>query len=105
MGASKSSKFGGDPIKDGKVGASHILVKKLGQAQEIYENLKLGDDFADLARKFSLCTSKNKGGNLGMFGKEKMVPEFWNACVKLKVGEISEPVKSQFGYHLIKRTK
>ncbi|MCK5878201.1 MAG: peptidyl-prolyl cis-trans isomerase, partial [Holophagae bacterium] len=56
------------------------------------------------AREFSECSSKNKGGNLGMFGKEKMVPAFWNGCIKLSIGQISQPVKTQFGYHIIKVT-
>jgi peptidyl-prolyl cis-trans isomerase C len=103
--ASKDSgKQGGAPIRGGKIKASHILVDKLSIAQEIYENLKSGENFQKLAGKFSNCPSKNKGGDLGEFPKGKMVPEFWNACVNLKIGEISEPVKSQFGYHIIKRT-
>jgi len=95
---------GGAPIKDGKIKASHILVGKLSKAQEIYEDLQAGDDFASLARKFSECSSKKKGGNLGEFPKGTMVTEFWNACVNLKINEISKPVKTKFGYHIIKRT-
>jgi len=100
----KNLKSGGSPIKGGKLKASHILVKKLSLAQQICDDLTAGIKFQELAKKYSECSSKNKGGNLGEFGKGKMVPEFWNACVKLKVGQISEPVKSQFGYHVIKRT-
>ncbi|MFX1257128.1 MAG: peptidylprolyl isomerase [Promethearchaeota archaeon] len=92
------------PIRSGKIRASHILVDKFNKAQEIYEDLKAGENFQALARKYSNCSSKNKGGNLGEFAKGKMVPEFWNACVKLQVGEISQPVKTRFGYHIIKRT-
>ena len=104
-GASKSSAGkGGAPIKGGKIKASHILVNKLSKAQEIYEDLKAGENFESLARKYSECSSKNKGGNLGEFPKGKMVSEFWNACTNLKIGEISQPVKTQFGYHIIKRT-
>jgi peptidyl-prolyl cis-trans isomerase C len=95
---------GGAPIRGGKMKASHILVDKLKQAQEIYEDLMAGEKFESLARQYSTCPSKNKGGNLGDFPKGKMVNEFWNACAKLKIGEISQPVKSQFGYHIIKRT-
>ena len=95
---------GGAPIRGGKIKASHILVNKLSKAQEIYEDLQAGEGFESLARNFSECPSKNKGGNLGEFPKGKMVPEFWNACTKLKVGAISQPVKTQFGYHIIKRT-
>ncbi len=95
---------GGAPIKGGKIKASHILVGKLSKAQEIYEDLQAGESFQELARKYSECSSKNKGGNLGEFPKGKMVSEFWNACTKLTIGEISPPVKTQFGYHVIKRT-
>jgi peptidyl-prolyl cis-trans isomerase C len=101
----KKSKTGGAALKGGKIGASHILVKKLSLAQEIRDELASGADFKEKAKKHSTCSSKNKGGNLGLFGKEKMVAPFWNACTKLQVGQISEPVKSEFGYHIIKRSK
>lgn len=100
----KGSKDGGTPLKGGKITASHILVKKLSQAQQICDDLHAGGNFAELAKKYSDCPSKNKGGNLGTFDKQKMVPEFWNACVKLRIGQVSEPIKTQFGYHVIKRT-
>ncbi len=102
--SSKSSKSGGAPIRAGKIKASHVLVEKFSKAQELYEDLKAGENFENLARQFSTCSSKKKGGNLGEFSKGDMVPEFWNACTKLKIGEISQPVKSKFGYHVIKRT-
>jgi len=95
---------GGAPIRSGKIKASHILVNKYSQAQELYEDLKAGESFEFLARQYSSCSSKKKGGNLGEFSKGDMVPEFWIACTKLKIGEISQPVKSEFGYHIIKRT-
>ena len=95
---------GGSPIRGGKIKASHILVNKLSKAQEICEDLQAGEKFENLARQYSECPSKNKGGNLGEFPKGKMVPQFWNACTKLKIGAISQPVKTQFGYHIIKRT-
>lgn len=93
----------GDSIRSGKIKASHILVDKFTKAQEVYEALQTGENFENLARKFSNCSSKKKGGNLGEFTKGDMVPEFWNACTKLKIGEISQPVKSKYGYHIIKR--
>lgn len=104
-GQKKASKSGGSALKGGKLGASHILVKKLSEAQQVRDDIAAGADFKEMAKKHSTCSSKNKGGNLGVFGKEKMVSEFWNACIKLRVNQISEPVKSQFGYHIIKRTK
>ena len=91
-------------IKGGKMKASHILVEKFTKAQEIYENIQAGDNFEQLARQHSICPSKKRGGNLGEFGKGDMVAEFWNATTKLKIGEISIPVKSTYGYHIIKRT-
>jgi parvulin-like peptidyl-prolyl isomerase len=99
-----SGSGGGAPIKGGKISASHILVKKLSLAQQICDDLQAGKDFGALAKQYSDCTSKNKSGNLGSFDKQKMVPEFWTACTKLRINQISEPVKTQFGYHIIKRT-
>ena len=98
------AKSGGAPIKGGKIKASHILVDKLSKAQEIYEDIKAGDKFESLAQKYSTCPSKKRGGDLGFFSKQDMAPEFWSACAKLKIGEISQPIKTRFGYHIIKRT-
>ncbi|MCF2138898.1 MAG: peptidylprolyl isomerase [Candidatus Lokiarchaeota archaeon] len=102
---SNKSRAGGAPIRNGKIKASHILVKKLSLAQQIRDELDAGADFAEMARKYSECPSKKKGGNLGEFPKGKMVDAFWNACTRLQINQISEPVKTQFGYHIIKRTK
>ena len=99
-----SGKKGGDPIRGGKIKVSHILVDKFGKAQEIYEDIKAGENFESLARQFSTCSSKKRGGNLGEVTKNSVVPEFWNASIKLKIGQVSQPVKSQYGYHVIKRT-
>lgn len=95
---------GSTSIKGGKIKASHILVDKFSKAQELYEDVIAGENFENLARKYSNCPSKKRGGNLGEFSKGDMVPEFWNACTKLNIEEISQPVKTQHGYHLIKRT-
>ncbi|MFT4303538.1 MAG: peptidylprolyl isomerase [Candidatus Woesearchaeota archaeon] len=85
--------------------ASHILVANETHCKELIEKLKNGSNFEDLARQFSKCPSgKKSGGDLGVFSPGQMVPQFSNAAVKLKVGEISNPVKTQFGYHIIKRT-
>jgi len=100
----KGQKLGGSPLRGGKLKASHILVDKFSRAQEMYEDIQAGENFENLARQFSTCSSKKRGGNLGEFSKGDMVLEFWNACNKLKIGEISQPVKSKFGYHVIKRT-
>ena len=102
--SSKGQKTGGAPLRGGKIKASHILVEKYSKAQELYEDVQTGENFENLARQFSNCSSKKRGGNLGEFAKGDMVPEFWSACTKLEIGEISQPVKSKFGYHIIKRT-
>lgn len=88
-----------------QVRASHILVATEAEANDILKQLKSGADFAKLAKDKSLDTgSKNAGGDLGYFGKGVMVAEFEQAAFSLKVGELSGPVKSQFGYHIIKVT-
>lgn len=86
------------------VKASHILVEDLEEAKKIKSKLDDGADFADLAQEYSSCPSKDKGGDLGFFGKGAMVKEFEDAAFAMEVGEISEPVKTQFGYHIIKVT-
>lgn len=87
-----------------KARASHILVEKQSQALKVLEELKAGADFRELARKYSTCPSGKKGGDLGQFGRGQMVREFEQTAFALKVGQVSEPVKTQFGYHIIKRT-
>ncbi|PGM56407.1 peptidylprolyl isomerase [Bacillus sp. AFS053548] len=88
-----------------EIRASHILVKDEATAKKVEDELAKGADFAAEAKKYSTDTgSKDKGGDLGYFGEGAMVPEFEAAAYKLKVGEISQPVKSQFGYHVIKLT-
>jgi peptidyl-prolyl cis-trans isomerase C len=85
--------------------ASHILVKSEDEAKKILARIKKGEDFAKIAEKSSLDTGTAKnGGDLGLFSQGQMVPEFESAAAKLKVGEISEPVKTRFGYHIIKVT-
>jgi peptidyl-prolyl cis-trans isomerase C len=88
-----------------EVKASHILVKEEAKAKEIAATLKPGDDkaFAEAAKANSLDPgSKEDGGSLGYFGKGQMVPQFEEAAFKLQKGEISAPVQSQFGWHIIK---
>lgn len=86
--------------------ASHILVEDEKTANEIKEKLDNGEDFADLAKEYSKDTANAaNGGNLGTFSRGQMVKEFEDAAFKLKEGEISEPIKTQFGYHIIKINK
>ena len=82
--------------------ASHILVAEEDKAKEIYEKIKNGEDFEALAREFSTCPSKEKGGDLGTFTRGQMVKEFEDAVFDNEVGTVTEPVKTQFGYHIIK---
>ena len=86
------------------VNASHILVDTEELAKEILAKIEGGEmSFEDAAKKYSSCPSKESGGNLGDFGHGQMVPEFDTAAFAMEVGEITkEPVKTQFGYHLIK---
>ena len=84
--------------------ASHILVKDRNLANYILKELKRGADFRSLARERSTCPSKSKGGDLGWFGPGQMVREFEEAVKKLPTGRISGIVRTQFGYHIIKKT-
>jgi len=68
------------------------------------KKINAGKDFAQLAKKYSECPSGNNGGDLGFFSRGKMVPEFENAAFTMEIGQVSTPVKTQFGYHLIKVT-
>jgi len=83
------------------VNASHILVSNARDAEGIMIRLSKGEDFASLAKRFSKCPSKSKGGNLGWFGIGEMVPEFEKACFEGQKGQVVGPVKTEFGYHII----
>jgi parvulin-like peptidyl-prolyl isomerase len=83
--------------------ARHILLEDEEDALEILEMLKKGDSFEDLAKEYSECETGAKGGILGRFDSGSMVAEFEKALYHLKEGEISRPVKTKFGYHIIQR--
>ncbi len=88
-----------------KIRVSQILLKTEGEAKKILERLKKGEEFASIAKKSSIDTvSAKKGGDLGFFSKGQLVPELEAVAVKLKPGEISEPIKTRSGYHIIKIT-
>ncbi|HOB23178.1 MAG TPA: peptidyl-prolyl cis-trans isomerase [Bacillota bacterium] len=85
------------------VRARHILVKTEEEAKKIIEALDAGEDFAELAKAHGLDGTKDRGGDLGYFSYEEMVPEFSAAAFALEVGQYTkEPVQTQFGYHVIK---
>ena len=103
-------------VQPERVRASHILLtvnkdetdaaraEKKAEAQRILGELKKGTDFAEAARKYSGCPSKEQGGDLGYFERGRMVPEFETAAFGLKTGQLSGVVETQFGYHIIKVT-
>ena len=88
-----------------QVAAKHILVESKREAVDLLKRIKSVNDnltFEEAAKKYSKCPSKAEGGDLGFFGKNMMVKEFETAAFALNEGEISEPVETQFGWHLIK---
>ena len=86
-----------------KVHCAHILVKTEKEVNTVLERLKKGENFSAIAKDVSLCPSKKRGGDLGTFGRGQMVKEFENTAFILEKGQISGIVKTQFGYHIIKR--
>lgn len=95
-------KFSTDIERKKEYNASHILVETETEAEELSLSLKNGADFSELAKTYSTGPSGAQGGNLGWFGQGAMVPTFENAVIKLKIDELSVPVQTQFGWHLIK---
>ena len=93
-----------DKMQSGEtVNASHILVAEEDMAKDLLAKIEAGEiSFEDAAKSFSTCPSAQEGGNLGDFGRGQMVPEFDEACFAMEVGAVTGPVKTQFGYHLIR---
>jgi peptidyl-prolyl cis-trans isomerase C len=85
-----------------EVHARHILVESEDEAKAVKEELNKGADFAELAKKKSKDPGASDGGDLGFFTKDQMVPEFSAVAFVLEPGKVSDPVKSQFGWHIIK---
>lgn len=85
-----------------QVAASHILVKTASEAFQIKKDIDNGGSFEYYAKLYSQCPSGQNGGHLGYFGRGQMVPEFERKAFSMNVGEVSDPVLTQFGWHLIK---
>jgi len=87
-----------------RVRASHILVKKKKEAQKIMDKIKSGEDFAALAKEYSIDGSAQNGGDLDYFPKGKMVKPFEDAAFALEIGDVSDIVETDYGFHIIKLT-
>lgn len=91
----------GQTYEVGRVKASHILVKTQEEALKIRKEIVGGKSFEQAAKEYSMCPSKDDGGDLGFFCRGMMVPEFEKAAFSLPVSKLSMPVKTEFGWHLI----
>lgn len=87
-----------------QVRASHLLVETKEEAEKLREEILNGKDFADVAALVSKCPSGAQGGDLGYFSKGQMVKPFEDACFSMEIGDLSEPIETQFGWHLIQLT-
>lgn len=85
-----------------KVKAGHILVSSESEAKALKSQIDEGTSFEELAKKYSKCPSGANGGDLGYFRRGQMVKEFEDAAFDTEINKVSEPIKTQFGYHLIK---
>ncbi len=94
-----------NPVDVHEVRASHILVKTRPEAVKLRKEIMKGEiSFEDAARQYSLCPSGQRGGDLGFFNRKQMVSAFSDTAFDLKPGQISDPVGTQFGWHIIKTT-
>ena len=87
-----------------RAAARHILVDSETQCLELKDKIIGGEDFAEVAKRFSQCPSKSQGGALGSFGKGQMVKEFEDVVFSAELHKVQGPVKTQFGYHLLEVT-
>ena len=91
-------------MSSNKIKCLHILLKKQSEALMVLDRLKKGETFSNLAKELSIDKASGKrGGDLGFFRKGMMVKPFEDVAFKLEKGQISEPVKTEFGYHVNKR--
>ena len=90
------------PVEYTKVHAGHILVDTREEALFLKQKIDCGESFETLAKNYSKCPSGQEGGDLGYFERGQMVREFENAAFNLPISTVSEPVQSEFGWHLIK---
>ncbi len=90
-------------VMPNEVHCAHILVKTDKEAQTVADRLNKGEKFSNVAKEVSLCPSRKNGGDLGTFTRGKMVKEFEQAAFALEKGQTSPIVKTQFGYHIVKR--
>ncbi len=86
-----------------KVAVSHILVDHAYEADDLLRKLQSGEVFENLARQNSKCSSASQGGSLGSVDPKRLDPDFREVLETLQVGEVSKPVRTRFGYHLIRR--
>lgn len=87
----------------GTIHVHHILVRHEYEAQDLLKKIESGAEFSELAKIHSTCPSSTRGGDLGDVDPKRFVQEFADAAVALSSGEVSGPVQTRFGYHLIKR--
>lgn len=85
-----------------EVRAEHILVKTKAEAVNLENKIENGENFEALAKKYSMCPSGQRGGDLGYFSRGQMVQPFENTAFDMAIGEVSEPVQTQYGWHIIK---
>lgn len=84
-----------------EVRASHLLVGSEAEAAQCRQEILDGKTFAEVAKRVSKCPSSAQGGDLGFFGRGRMVPQFDKVAFDLPVGELSQPVQTQFGWHIL----
>ena len=97
----KSASTEAEEVATQQVAARHILVKTAAEAVAIKKELDNGGSFEYYAQKYSMCPSARNGGFLGYFGRGQMVPEFEKKAFSMNVGEISAPVRTDYGWHII----